>query len=120
MAARELTAEQLVTLLKEFGASVVVKDGHPQLRLGEGMKLTPAMKKALGVHRAAVLEHFGVPCEPRQCGSCGALVCTEDPEVVFRFCGRVECPWWRPGIGWEWVGKARRDAAWRKRKGGGK
>lgn len=58
-----------------------------------------------------------------QCAECGKLMCVwnGDTDTAFQVCFtsgtcHVMCPFWRPGLGPDWTGRARGSEEWRRRK----
>jgi hypothetical protein len=111
-----VTAPELVARLEAAGAAVLVKGGKPRLVLPPGEALSTDERIDLHLHRDAVLAHFArdgreVAVTCRECG-CGVFSATAGD--VFRCCGNVACPWWLPGLGPEWLARARSYRQWKR------
>lgn len=110
--------EELVRRLEALGATLRVENGEPRLQIPPGT-LTPReradLQPQLILHRQAVLDYFRGSRSSdlaEHCGECKGFVYHED---AFLVCGRPMCPWWRAGMGPDWIPGYRNREEWKRR-----
>ena len=120
-----MSAAELIDRLTALGARLVWKAGKPSLWTPPGTS-AEGLAAALTEHRGEVLMHFGRAEEPtgeHKCGECGrtVFVWRDDMDMGYQACFasgdcRVMCPFWRRGLGPDWMPRARESEEWSRRK----
>lgn len=115
------TAEELVTFLREAGATVFMDDGKPTLRVppgaieGETMhRIKPLVKQ----FRDEVMSGLDQTSD-RLCSECrGTFAAAANPDEIFDQCRGLMCPFYRPGHPADSPGYSRQRsyAFWKKGK----
>lgn len=120
--------EHLLRRVELCGFAVRLSGDGPALnRIGPG-EMKPALLAELKANRAAIVEHLranppGEQCEEHHCDECGKTLFIHDGDrdTAFLVCQisgscSVLCPFWRPGLGPDWMGRARSSEEWSRRK----
>lgn len=121
-----MDARLLLKELDALGVTLTEKAGRPSLRFPPGTEDWKKAELLTGVseHRDIVLRHFqGSTAEPEdfgeQCKECrGWVFGGADDGAVSQACGVAMCPYWRPGVGPDWLADYRNREAYKRRGGG--